>query len=146
VSWRPPPHLRAVVVGVIRRDDDFLVFEGHDRSKGETFYRPLGGGIELGETALDALRREFREEIGTELDDVRYLATLENIYVYEGHPGHELVRIYEARLATPELYERDSWDFQVEDGSTCHVLWKHRHDFAEVPLYPDGLLALLRGD
>jgi 8-oxo-dGTP pyrophosphatase MutT (NUDIX family) len=131
------------VIGVIRRGDELLVFEGHDRSKDETFYRPLGGGIEFGEAAVDALAREFREEIGTELVGVRYLETIENIYVYDGHPGHEVVRVYEARLATPSLYERDSWDFQIEDDSTCRVLWKHLDDFANAPLYPDGLLALL---
>jgi 8-oxo-dGTP pyrophosphatase MutT (NUDIX family) len=144
VSWRSPSHIRALVIGVIWRGDELLVYEGRDSSKNETFYRPLGGGIDFGEAAVDALAREFREEIGTELEGVRYLETIENIYVFEGHPGHELVRVYEARLATPSLYERDSWNFKLEDGSRCHVLWKRLDDFAEAPLYPDGLLALLR--
>lgn len=99
MSWRPPPHIRALVIAVIWRGDELLVYEGRDSSKGETFYRPLGGGIDFGEAAVDALPREFREEIGTELEGVRYLETIENIYVFEGHPGHELVRVYEARLA-----------------------------------------------
>ena len=143
MSWRPPPHIRALAIGVIRRGDELLVYEGHDRSKDETFYRPLGGEIDFGEAAVEALAREFREEIGVELEDVRYLETLENIYDFEGHPGHELIRVYEARLTPASLYERDGWDFQTEDGSTCSVLWKRLDDFADTPLYPDGLLALL---
>jgi 8-oxo-dGTP pyrophosphatase MutT (NUDIX family) len=133
-----------LVVGVVWRGQELLVLEGYNVSRAETFYRLLGGGIEFGELAAEALAREFREEIGSDLEDVRYLGTLENIYVYEGHPGHELVRVYEARLAARSLYERDSWDFQVEDGSTCHVLWKPFADLAGAPLYPDGLLDLIK--
>ena len=142
MGWVPPQQIRAVAIGVVRRGEEILVFEGYDASKGETFYRPLGGGIEFGETAAEALGREFREELATELGDVRYLGTVENIFVYEGHPGHEIVRVFEARLAASELYDRDAWDATL-DGSTCRVLWKHPADLGEAPLYPDGLLDLL---
>jgi 8-oxo-dGTP pyrophosphatase MutT (NUDIX family) len=133
-----------MVVAVVWRGRELLVCEGYNVSKAETFYRPLGGGIEFGEAAADALAREFREEVSSDLVDVRYLGTLENIYVYEGNPGHELVRVYEAGLAAQSLYERDSWDFQVEDGSSCHAVWKPLDDFADSPLYPDGLLHLIK--
>ncbi len=52
MSWRPPPHIRALAIGVIRRGDELLVYEGHDASKNKTFYRPLGGGIDFGEPAV----------------------------------------------------------------------------------------------
>jgi len=133
-----------MVVGVVWRGQELLVLEGYNVSRAETFYRLLGGGIEFGELAADALAREFREEIGSDLEDVRYLGTLENIYVYEGHPGHELVRVYEGRLTAQSLYERNSWEFQVEDGSSCHAVWKPLDDLAETRLYPDGLLTLIR--
>jgi hypothetical protein len=76
---------------------------------------------------------------------VRYLETSENIYLYDGHPGHACVRVYETRLAPFDLYDRDSWDFQLDDGSTCHALWKRLGDFAYAPLERDGLLPLLSG-
>lgn len=79
MSWRPPPQIRAIAIGVIRRGDEILVYEGHDPSNGETFHRTLGGGIDFGETGVEALAREFREEIGCDLEDARYLGTLENI-------------------------------------------------------------------
>jgi 8-oxo-dGTP pyrophosphatase MutT (NUDIX family) len=141
VSWRPPPRIRAIAIGMIVRGDELLVYRGHDGTKGETFYRPLGGEIEFGETAEDALAREFREELGVELDNVRYLETIENIYEFEGHPGHELIRVYEARLAPSSLYERDQWESELGHGV---VLWKQLDDFVREPLYPDGLLQLLR--
>lgn len=36
-----------------------------------------GGGVDEGETTLEALRREMREETGCEIEDVRHVATYE---------------------------------------------------------------------
>jgi 8-oxo-dGTP pyrophosphatase MutT (NUDIX family) len=144
VSWRPPRRIRAVAIGVIRRGDELLVYEAQDPTEDKTFYRPLGGEIDFGEPAADALAREFREELGVELEGVRYLETLENIYEYDAHPGHELIRIYEARLSPRSLYERSHWEIQIGNGGTCRVLWKRLDDFDDNPLYPEGLRELLR--
>lgn len=146
MSWRPSLQIRAVAIAVIWRGGEILVYEGYDPTTEGTFYRPLGGGIDFGEPAVDALAREFREEIGARLEGIRYLDTFETIYVYDGHPGHELVRVYEARLVDASLYESDAWSFESEDGSTCPVLWKGLEDFRNDRLYPDGLLELLSRD
>ncbi len=57
------PQIRALVLGLIRKGDRILVAEGYDSVKQEFFYRSLGGGVEFGETSLEALKREFQEEI-----------------------------------------------------------------------------------
>ena len=140
--------IRALAVCVVRRGDEILVFEGYDSVKDQTFYRPLGGGIEFGETGEDAVVRELAEELSTELRDIRYLATLENIFELEGLPGHEFVRVYEASLADPsldELGEGRYVDRVAGEEVSVRWLWKPLTDFraGEAPLYPDGLLPLL---
>jgi len=89
--------IRPLALGIVWRGDELLVFEAHDRIKNETYYRPLGGGIELGERGHETLRREFREEIDVELASARYLATLENIFTCNGARGHEIVLLYPLR-------------------------------------------------
>ncbi len=83
-----PLMIRPISLAVIRHDDRILVFEGHDPSRDERFYRPLGGGIESGERAEDAVKRELREEVGAELINVRYIGTLENLFdLLDSHPA-----------------------------------------------------------
>ncbi len=136
--------IRPLALGVVWRGDDILVFEGYDHVKGETFYRPLGGGIEFGERSQEAVRREFREELGVELVGVRYLATVENIFICNGQRGHEIVLLYEATLADSSLYEREIFTVH-EEGELLTARWMELCAFQAdgPPLYPDGLLELL---
>jgi 8-oxo-dGTP pyrophosphatase MutT (NUDIX family) len=45
-----------------------VLVEAFDPVKGETFYRPLGGGVEFGETSA-AAAREIREEVSADVTD-----------------------------------------------------------------------------
>jgi 8-oxo-dGTP pyrophosphatase MutT (NUDIX family) len=136
--------IRPIVLGIIWRGDELLVFEAYDWVKDETYYRPLGGGIEFGERSQDALLREFREELGVELVGVRYLTALENIYTRNGQIGHEIVLLYEASLGDPAFYEREIFEVH-EEIETLPAYWMPLHKFQveSIPLYPDGLLELL---
>jgi ADP-ribose pyrophosphatase YjhB (NUDIX family) len=61
-------------MGVIRRDrDGALLVSEYTGPDGPPFQRPLGGHVEFGERAAQTLHREFGEEIGQALTDVRLL-------------------------------------------------------------------------
>jgi ADP-ribose pyrophosphatase YjhB (NUDIX family) len=136
-------HIRPLALGVIRRGNELLVFEGHDHVKGETYYRPLGGGIEFGEAAEDALRREFREELAAELTNVSLLGVVENIFTVFGRPSHEIVFLFEAELADRAWYEREELGTVIDEGSP--VFWR---DFTsgDSILYPAGLRELMSAE
>ena len=138
------PSIRPISLAVPRRGEDLLVFEYHDPTRGQTFYRPLGGGIDFGESAESAVRRELREELGVELLDVRRLGVLENIFHGFGRDGHEVAFIFGCRLADPSFYERDFVGEVLDDAGT-EVMWRALSSFTdERPLYPHGLKDLLR--
>jgi 8-oxo-dGTP pyrophosphatase MutT (NUDIX family) len=139
----PTRPIRPIALAVVKRADELLVFEGRDDVKGETYYRPLGGGIEFGETAADALRREFREELAAELTNVVLLDVLENIFTVFGRPGHEIVFVFEAELADRSWYEREDLGMVLDEGSP--VSWRPLREFAgrDLILYPAGLAELL---
>jgi ADP-ribose pyrophosphatase YjhB (NUDIX family) len=140
--------IRPIAIGIFRRDDQILVFEGYDPALGETFYRPLGGAIEFGEYGHQALAREVREEINAEVENLRYLGLSENLFECAGQQGHEIVLIYEGDLVGSAIYEQDVMTGREDDGSPFKVLWAPLARFrrGEAPLYPDGLLELLLAD
>ncbi len=136
--------IRPIAICVLRQADQILVVEARDPVKEETFYRPPGGGIEFGETGAVAVAREIREEIAAEIDDLRYIGALENIFRYNGEVGHEIVLVYEARFVDDALYASSSIAGSESDGQPILLVWKALHEFsANRPLYPDGLLALI---
>jgi 8-oxo-dGTP pyrophosphatase MutT (NUDIX family) len=140
------PRIRPIAICLLRQDDRILVFEGYDFVKQEVFYRPLGGAIEFGETGEQAIRREIEEELGAKIVEVRYLYTLENIFVCNGEPGHEIVLVYAAQFAERSLYDRASFAGQEDNGVPFVAIWKPLGDFGSggAPLYPDGLLENLQ--
>ena len=96
--------IKAMAVVRRPRDGALLVSES-DSGLDPLFQRPLGGHVEFGEYALDTVRREFREEIGQELTDVRLLGVLENIFGWRGGTEHEVVFIFAAAFASAAAYE-----------------------------------------
>jgi 8-oxo-dGTP pyrophosphatase MutT (NUDIX family) len=139
--------IRPIALCVIRRGGEILVFEGYDAVKGERFYRPLGGGIEFGETGAAAVARELLEEIGAVLVGPRCLGTLENIFTYRGRGGHEIARIYEATFADPGLYDRERLTVVEHRHDIVEAMWKPVAAFRDgtLTLYPEGLLDLIDG-
>jgi ADP-ribose pyrophosphatase YjhB (NUDIX family) len=135
---------RPVALALIRRGDEILVFSVPDDVKQVVGWRPPGGTIEFGERGSETVVREIREELGVEIVDPTYLGTVENMFTYHGAKGHELVRVYGARFAERELYERERFDCIEVGGVPFTCVWKPIADFrVGTPLYPDGLLELI---
>ena len=137
--------IRSVALCVFLNRNRILVFEGYDKVKDEIFYRPLGGGIEFGETAEDAVRREMMEEIHVEVEDIRFLGALENIFTFNDGSYHEVVMIYDGVLADAGFYDQTLIEGEEANGDVIRAMWKGLDEFGEGKsiLYPKGLLELL---
>ncbi len=138
--------IRPIAICIFNHNGKILVFEDYDPSKGETFYRPLGGGIEFGEYSVETVHRELMEEIGARIKDLVYLGTLENIFTFNNTPGHEIVQVYDGVLVESGLYEQAVISGHETDVSLpMKVIWKSLDEFGpgKSILYPDGLLELL---
>jgi ADP-ribose pyrophosphatase YjhB (NUDIX family) len=141
VTRRP----RVIALCVFRDAGRILVFHVEDAD--DAGWRPLGGQVEWGERARDAVVREIREELGLDIGDPILLGTVENLFTYRGDEGHEIVFVFDALLPDPSLYAQEAIAF-VEGGFEGKARWKWLGEFeapGAQPLYPDGLLELLKG-
>jgi 8-oxo-dGTP pyrophosphatase MutT (NUDIX family) len=137
--------IRAIVLGLIQDGSRLFVSEGFDPVKQEPFYRALGGGIEFGETSLESLKREFREELQAELTNIRYLGCLENLFTFNGKPGHELVQLYGCDFADKTFYQREQIPFTDSDQTyTAYWIERARFQSGELRLVPPECLQYLK--
>jgi 8-oxo-dGTP pyrophosphatase MutT (NUDIX family) len=132
------PAIRNIAVGLPVKDGHLLALEGHDRSRGLNFLRAIGGGIEFGETAVEALRREFMEELGVSLQDAEPLGVFENIFTYEGEPGHEIAHVFAVTCAELDAVPLDAELRILDEGSP--VRWVPIADIESGirVLFPEG--------
>lgn len=142
-AWRPRQAIRPVAIGLLRDDDRLLVAEVPNDDGSVKGWRPLGGGVEFGETAEAALKREFQEELGVEIEVEGPPAIFENLYEHAGHVGHEIIFAFPIRVSDEAV--RAERRFQIRDNDTpAWVEWVELARFGrgEV-LFPTALRALL---
>ncbi len=90
--------MRATAFCLLENNGRLLLQEFWHEHDHYHFFRPPGGGIEQGELALDAIRREMREELDVEIQEPKLLTVLENIFEYGGETKHEIVFLFRATL------------------------------------------------
>jgi NADH pyrophosphatase NudC (nudix superfamily) len=141
------PRIRVLAMAIVRRGDGVFVNESRDPVTGEVFYRPLGGMIEFGERAVDAVAREFMEEIGAGLVNIRYLRTFESVFTHGGRAGHEIILMHEGDFADSSFYECGEIVSELNKNDPIRASWTSLEFFEQgkAPLYPEGLLELLVG-
>lgn len=139
--------LRAIALAAIVRPSDgaLLVQRGYDASKMQVFYRPLGGGVEFGETSEEAVRREMVEELGASVRPVRKLGTIESIFTHNGVRGHEIAIVWLVDFVDRSLYLEDTLPYREGDHQS-EAQWVHPFSLKAqgIPLFPDGLTELLK--
>ncbi len=135
--------IRPVVLLVAIKKNKILVISGHDYGKNENFYRLIGGGIEFGETGVEALKREVKEEINTEIENVKYIGLIENIFNYEKKNMHEIVLLYKAEFKDRSIYKKKKIKI-LDSRHPQKAYWLDKKKVLKSKLYPDKLRELFK--
>ena len=67
------PRISPAIIVAVTKGDTLLLARGHRHPPG--FYSVLAGFVEPGETLEETVRREVREEVSLEVDDIRYFGS-----------------------------------------------------------------------
>jgi 8-oxo-dGTP pyrophosphatase MutT (NUDIX family) len=139
-----PGEIRVLALGIIKKGDRTFISQGYDPVKQQTFYRAMGGGVDFGETSLQALQREFQEEIQAELTNIHYLGCIENLFTFNGKQGHEILQVYQCDFVDPKFDELENLVF-AEGERQKTALWVEisRFKSGELKLVPEEFLEYL---
>ncbi|HEV8157915.1 MAG TPA: NUDIX domain-containing protein [Pyrinomonadaceae bacterium] len=138
--------IRPIAICLFRNENRILVSEVFDKIKQDYYYRPLGGGIEYGESSREAVLREIREELSVEVENLKLIGVLENIFIYEGQQGHEIVFVFDAEFTDKSLYKLDEIDgYEQEANVRFKAKWYSLSEFEKSSdrLVPEELAKLL---
>lgn len=135
--------IRPIVLGIVKKDNKILVSKGYDKTKNETFYRSIGGGIEFLENSKDALKREFKEELNIDINVGEFLGISENIFTYNGKNAHELILFY--NVGINDLDYKEKYHI-VDDNCETDAMWIDIDNFVngELKMYPEEIFKYLK--
>ncbi len=139
-------HIRVIAIGVLVWRKHLLVHRGYDHVKQETFFRPLGGGIEFDEEARDAVVREFREELDRGVEVGALISVTENMFNFDGAPEHEIVFEFEIDFAPGEHPATlEPMAAHEDDGTPFEARWLPLVEVLDGThiVYPQGFRARL---
>lgn len=132
-------NIRALSLALIENKGEILACAGIDRFKNTEHYRLVGGGIDFGESSVNALRREIREELGLEILKPELLSIFENIFTFNGKPGHEIIFLYRVKLKAKSAYQRTY--FSILDSRRGHkAVWINPKRLGRKKIYPPEIL------
>ena len=124
--------IRPIALGLAIKNNKLLVEEKFDKVKNQTFYRCLGGG----------LKREFKEEINTDIVVKDFLGISENIFTFNGKNAHELILFYSIDIADSDY--KDEYNI-IDRGGEFSAKWIDIDDFKNKSkiLYPEEVFKYL---
>lgn len=82
-----------------------LVKRKYDPKKG--YWDVPGGFIGPGETVEESIQREMREELGTEVENLRYFASFPDRYMYKNIHYFTLGIVFTAKITNQKLQAND---------------------------------------
>lgn len=138
------PRIRLRAAAVLVRDDGAVLLH---RREGDTFWALPGGKVEPGESAAEALVREFREELAVEIKVGPLVCLAENFFVHQGAALHEVGLYFMAEACSAASYRwREPGPYAgVESGTRLEFAWFTPQARAQLDMRPAFLGEWLSG-
>lgn len=119
------------VSALVRKGNKVLLH----KSRKDDFYAFHGGRVKIGESSIEALKREFEEEIGEQIEVQEFVGMVENFFEYNQKKYHELMLVFEVEFDNKELYDVDKIKGLEEDGK-IEFVWTDINEIKNMDVRP----------
>ncbi len=128
------------VASLIRKDDMILL----EYNSKYNYYSFIGGRVKIGEDSKIAIKREFKEEAGYDINPTKLWGIVENFFVsrYKNSHYHELLFIYNCEFKNKEIIEEIK---NLEDKQNIFK-WVKIKDINEDNFKPQVLVKFLNSE
>ena len=105
-----------------------------------SFWNLVGGRVKMGESTLDAIKRELNEELGITKCNPHLIKVAETFFDWQGVSVQELFFVYQVDL--PKSYYKKLDNFLVLDSDGEHTNWFDEHKLKQIVCKPEFIYEL----
>lgn len=120
------------VNGICIKDNKIFL----SKLKDDVYWTFVGGKVELGESTDSAILREYKEEVGANLQIDKMIALIENFFEMKGESWHQYIFFYQLRDDNNEL-KFFYGERQIIDNQEAVYKWVDLSDLDKVQIKPD---------
>lgn len=115
-DWR----LNCRATGIIIHNNKVLLHHNTN----DTYYALVGGRVKTGESSAEAVVREFKEEIGKDIEIVQYVSTIENFFKTPKFKYHEITFVYQLEFTDENDKLIEDTIYNIEGGDEKDVQYE----------------------
>lgn len=131
------------VSAVIKKGDKILV---HHTIGSEHFTLP-GGRVKEGESSIEAIKREIKEELNIETEYIRAVSIIENFFEMKGKQYHEILMTHELKFKEEEIYNKESYEpAEIDKKDKLEFFWIKVKDIEQMNFVPNAMKEILKNE
>ncbi len=105
-------------------------------------YTLPGGRVKEGETTKQALKREIKEEMGQDVNCVKTISFMENLFTMDEKHYHEILVTYELEFLDKTMYEMEKIK-SIEKNENLEFIWFDKDKLDSINFVPSALKELI---
>jgi 8-oxo-dGTP diphosphatase len=104
---------KIIVAGLVENNGQFLLIQEKTKS-GDAFWMVPGGKAEFGESLEQAVKRELKEEVGLDIEIIKFVGFKEAIFIDHGY--HTIIFFFHCRSSSSDIL----LEKKILDGKFFH--------------------------
>lgn len=109
----------------------------------DDFWNLVGGRVKTGETTIQAIKREIKEELNTDIIDAKLILISENFFKFNENNGHEMLFVYKITLdKNSEILKCE--EFRGQDRKDATYRWIDKQDIKNHKCLPKLIYELVK--